>query len=266
MSNPILICEDNISIAWAKALREVRADQARSLCVSITGFEEGEVLEDENLRDLLDNLLRSKSVISARETSETIFPYHYWRQNSPTADELYTWYLERYLPRHRVRVRKVARGNTMETYFERLIAYRGFKVNNDSSVSVNIINQLQRIINVYTHYSRQNRSPSPSKFIATCLNPSVDNTNLEPYFKFPCLQQVGFSMSEGAVTVSGYYTIQYLMKRGYGNYLGLCYLGKFMSKETGLPLRRVNCFVGNPRPDNFTRAEIAPILEAIPRD
>ena len=56
------------------------------------------------------------------------------------------------------------------------------------------------------------------------------------------------------------------MKRGYGNYLGLCNLGQFMAKETGLPLARVNCFVGNPRIDNFTQAELAPIWEATPEN
>jgi len=263
MSKPILVNESNVSLAWGKAVWEVRKNQYRPLCVSITDFKSDEIEEIPEIRTTLNSLLREKAIVSARETSETIFPYHYWSPKKPTQEELFTWYREKYLPRHRARARLTPSHITAETYFERLVAYKGYK-EVGGEIEPETINQLERIINVYKHYSALGRNPSPSKFIATCLNPSTDNNNMSPYVSFPCLQQIGFSFAGGAVSVTGFYTIQYLMKRGYGNYLGLCYLGQFMARETGLPLARVNCFVGNPRVDSgFNKNNLGPILEYV---
>jgi len=43
---------------------------------------------------------------------------------------------------------------------------------------------------------------------------------------------------------SGFYASQYLFKRAYGNYLGLCRLGRFMAFQMGLKLVRLTCYAG----------------------
>lgn len=262
MSDSIQISENNLSIAWLKGLAEVLTHPNVPLCLSVFGLENG-IQEDSHIRETLNALLAGRGEVSIRETSETLFPYNFWLSKQPSSSELASWYTDRYLPRHRARVKKVKQGTPRETYFERLIAYPGFQ-ESQSGITPVKINQLDRIISTYTHYSAKGKNPSPSKYIATCLNPSVDNVGLSPYVPFPCLQQVGFSFVGGSITVNGFYTIQYLMKRGYGNYLGLCYLGQFMSKETGLPLARVNCFVGNPRVDGFSKKMLSPLLNLMP--
>lgn len=258
MSDTIQIAGENLSVAWVKALAAVMNNPNKPLCVSIFGLDGG-IREDTAIRSELNRLLQTHGEISVRETSETIFPYNYWMTKKPPSEELAAWYTERFLPRHKARVKKVRAGTPRETYFERLVAYTGYS-EESGQVTLIKINQLERILTVFKHYSAMGKNPSPSKYIATCLNPSVDNGGLSPYVPFPCLQQIGFSFVGGSVIVNGFYTIQYLMKRGYGNYLGLCYLGMFMSKETGLPLSRVNCFVGNPRADGFTRKELVALL------
>jgi hypothetical protein len=63
---------------------------------------------------------------------------------------------------------------------------------------------------------------------------------------FPCMQQVAFAPDgdQGTLSVSAFYASQYLFKRAYGNYLGLCRLGRFVAHEMGLRLERVTCYVG----------------------
>ncbi len=262
MSDVLQATGSNLSEVWLKAVSLVLDTPNKPLCVSIS-LPNNKILEDTAIRSELDSLLATKEKISVRETSETIFPINYWRTHQPSLSDLSAWYLHRYLPRHRARIRKVRQGTPRDTYFERLIAYPGFQ-QTKQGIKSSQINQLGHIIDTYKHYRSLGRQPSPSKYIATCLNPSIDNNNFAPYVPFPCLQQIGFAFSDESITVTGFYTIQYLMKRGYGNYLGLCYLGEFMSKETGLPLSRVNCFIGTPRVDNFSKNTLRSIFRRLP--
>jgi N-glycosylase/DNA lyase len=55
------------------------------------------------------------------------------------------------------------------------------------------------------------------------------------------LQQLSFAPSGKELTVTGYYMLQYAVDRAYGNYLGLCRLGRFMAQQMDLRLKRVIC-------------------------
>ena len=46
------------------------------------------------------------------------------------------------------------------------------------------------------------------------------------------------------VNVNAFYATQYAFERAYGNYLGLCWLGRFVAHEMGLTLASVSCFTG----------------------
>jgi hypothetical protein len=43
------------------------------------------------------------------------------------------------------------------------------------------------------------------------------------------------------MVATGFYIMQYAFDRAYGNYLGLCRLGRFMAKQLDVPLSRVVC-------------------------
>ncbi len=46
------------------------------------------------------------------------------------------------------------------------------------------------------------------------------------------------------MAVNGFYAMQYLFERAYGNYLGLCRLGNFVAHELGRELVQMNCMIG----------------------
>jgi hypothetical protein len=100
---------------------------------------------------------------------------------------------------------------------------------------------------------------------AACFDPVKDHTG-QKLRGFPCLQQVSLSYDdEGGLAVEAYYPTQYIFDRGYGNYLGLARLGRFMAHEMGLCLMRLNCFVAHPElGGDVTKEELRP-LEAVVR-
>jgi hypothetical protein len=80
---------------------------------------------------------------------------------------------------------------------------------------------------------------------AAVLYPLADLNNSRQQ-GFPCLQQIAFAhdRKRSSLTITGFYAMQYLFERAYGNYLGLERLGRFMAREMGLRLDRVVCISG----------------------
>ncbi len=225
MGRTLTIEEDNLSVAWARALfNVVEAGEISPLTVVISGFSDGEPKEVPAVRHLLDDALGADAKgLSCHEVANTIFPVSLW---NPRADrqQLYERYL-RIMPR----VLKYRR-NWHGVYFQRLIAYGHDKSYNGG------VNQLEHIIQTW-HGGNHRKSALQ----AAIFDPRKDHTN-QRMRGFPCLQQVAFAQqgSDG-LSVTGFYATQYIFERAYGNYLGLCRLGRFMAQEMGRQLTQVSC-------------------------
>lgn len=228
MSNnwePCVISEKNLSVGWAKAF--LRAMNPRKdlapLVFMINDFEKGEVREDSMIRGLLDRTLKSIGKQSCNTVANTIFPSSLWNPRAERG-KLFERYL-RILPR----IRKYP-GNRYGVYFERLIAFGngGAKVN-----------QLEHVIETYLGGNHRRSALQTAVF-----NPFRDHTN-QPQRGFPCLQHVTFARcGDRKLAVNGFYATQFLFERAYGNYLGLCRLGRFVAHELGLELVQMNCTIG----------------------
>ena len=78
------------------------------------------------------------------------------------------------------------------------------------------------------------------------------------------MQQVGFLPARGEfLTIVGFYPLEYIYERGYGNYLGLCRLGRFMAHELGLALVQMTCFVAVAQRGGVTKARLDPLKDRI---
>lgn len=88
-----------------------------------------------------------------------------------------------------------------------------------------------------------------------------------PRLAFPCLQQVGLAYDptdKNSLIVNAFYPTQFILDRAYGNYLGLCHLGAFLSHEIGVKLVQMNCFVGCAQLGNgVTKEGIKPLLDLL---
>ncbi len=232
----LLIEDDNLSRAWVRAFAALAAPGVESLAplvltVQIPG--DGSVSLVPAVGALVDAALTLRGTPSSGTTANTIFP-SFWNPDRPRS-ELYERY-HRMLPK----LRKDRR-NRYGIYFERLIAY-----GSDAAPR----NQLEYIIRTYARGNHRR-----SALQASILDPLRDETN-QRRREFPCLQQVSFLPDRHAgLAITGYYPMQYLVDRAYGNYLGLCRLGRFIAHEIGMPLTRMSCIAATARlGDKWTKA------------
>jgi thymidylate synthase len=221
-----LYIEDrDLSVAWGRALARAARDgkEVGSLIVSVTGFDENIVEETAAIRSALEGVLQAKGKQTVETVANTIFPLSLW---NPAADraQLFERYT-RVLPK----LRKASTANRYGLYFERMI----------TAGPKGQPNQLEHAIGTYTARSGVRRSALQ---VAT-FDPNRDHTTAA-FRGFPCLQHVTFAPSDGGLNVNAFYATQYLVERGYGNYLGLCRLGAFVAHELKLPLQRFTCLVG----------------------
>lgn len=238
MSDPILISEVNLSYAWAKAFLSIKksSDISPSMLVTVSEFEDGQPLEDEQIRDALNSELTSRGKYPIDVSALVVFPYKVWiRRGRPPCKEFSNWCLEKFIPRLKARDRNNRRG----LYFERMMGFRFY----DEQNRLHSRNQLAYIIDWWKKETQQNgRRPRRSGLQVACFDPRLDQIERQ-YLVFPCLQQIGFTYDKNGLIINAFYPTQFILDRAYGNYLGLCHLGMFMAYELNIKLSRMNCFV-----------------------
>lgn len=227
-AEPIVVRENNISVAWERALSALMTPGVSEIVPLQVLIEicDDHPVELENIREALDCELRANHQPLIDTVASTIFPLSMWNPELPR-EKLFERYLC-VLPA----LKKVPQ-NRNGLYFERFIAY-GDKQ----------IRQLEFIIK--SRLGENGRSPNPRRSMlqAAVFDPTRDLTN-QRQRGFPCLQQVSFApFGDRELAVHGFYATQYIFQKAYGNYLGLYNLGRFVAHELGLKLKRVTCFSG----------------------
>jgi hypothetical protein len=71
-------------------------------------------------------------------------------------------------------------------------------------------------------------------------------------------------MEGGGLGVNAFYATQQIVRKAYGNLLGLCRLGHFVASQTALTLERVTMFVGCEKIGGVpkTGTQLAPLVSA----
>jgi hypothetical protein len=246
---PLLIEDDDLSRAWVRAFAALNAPGVEALTplvltVRLPG--DGQVPQVPAVGALVDAALSSRGIPLSGTTANTIFP-NFWNPARPRS-ELFDRY-QKMLPKLRRE-----RLNCYGIYFERMIAYGPDGARR---------NQLEYIISTYTAGNHRR-----SALQASILDPARDQTN-QRRRHFPCLQQVSFLPDpQTGLTITGYYATQYIVDRAFGNYLGLCRLGRFVAHEIGLPLTRMTCVAATAQPGAgwtkaWGRAQLDPLCRAL---
>jgi hypothetical protein len=246
MTTREFIVDENLSYAWARAVRPMvgrgAVAEIAPLCVSITGFDDGVAREDLSIRDALDGSLAAANKQDCHTVANTLFPESLWNPSAPRSV-----FFERYgfsLPR----LLKASKKNRHGMYFQRLI--EGGPATHP--------NQLDFVIETYLSRKGVRRSALQ----VAVYNSQLDQTKAAQR-GFPCLQHVTFAPVGGDLNVNAFYATQYAFERAYGNYLGLCRLGRFVAHELGLTLARVTCFTGIMLRDGMPAASKKKLADAI---
>ncbi len=233
MNKGIFVSEyQNLSLAWADTFLQLMDKGVTELTpkiITVKDFNNQDADEDLELRRLLDRHLKNFKHHSCETVAGTIFPVSLWNPALPNnAQSLFERY-DKIWPR----VQKGNHENRFGVYFQRMTAYEP----EDSSGEP--INQLQRIIDTYNIGTHRR-----SNLQAAIFDPRRDHSKSR-IRGFPCLQQVAFAkVGDDGLAVTAFYPMQYIFDRAYGNYLGLCRLGKFMAAQMGLRMVQMTCFAG----------------------
>lgn len=244
--------DENLSVAWARAVRPMLArggpGEIAPMIVAVTGFDDGVPREDVGVRRALDKMLVDVDMQPSHTVANTLFPESLWNRAQPRA-----MLFDRYrsaLPR----LRKASTKNTHGLYFERMI----------TGGPETHPNQLDFIIETYTKRKGARRSGLQ----VGVFDPKIDQTPAAQ-LGFPCLQHVTFAPTRmepnrKGLCVNGFYATQYAFERAYGNYLGLCRLGRFVAQELGVPLVRMTCFTGILlHEDKVKASDVAPLAQVV---
>ena len=217
-----------LSTAWADAfhyLMDVAGGEATPLIVRIDVADGHMPSENADIRSCLDRHLFAQGGRSSQTTAATIFPISLWNPAHPdAAAELYRRY-ERIWPR----IKKHG-GNRYGVYFRRLTNY--------SPRTGEPVNQLKKIVEIYKAGNHRR-----SALQAVVFDP-VEDLNRQKQRGFPCLQQLAFCPTQAGLEVTAFFGSQFFFDRAYGNFVGLCDLGRFMASQLGFRFAGITSVAG----------------------
>jgi hypothetical protein len=251
MSKLYVAKSSNLSMAWVEVffqLMERGASELAPVVVTISEFDE------QSLPIQVPEIQRALNAVnnqSCRTVASTIFPNSLWTPDiDDDAQRLYARY-EKVWP-----VVAKCRPNRKGVYFRRLTAFSP-KGSGEESPAVN---QLAHIVDTFKRGNHRH-----SALQAAILDPTRDHTHNRQR-GFPCLQQVAFGVSDGTLEVTGFYALQHHVPKAYGNYLGLCWLGRFMAKQMELHLSQVTCIASSlklPLGDGYSKSGLTPLKNTL---
>mgnify|MGYP000339072236 CR=1 FL=1 len=246
---------NNLSVAWAQSFLKSMTrgiSELSPLVVTVSDIDNGIVNEDTEIRGLIDNFINqinsdptpSKKILNCHSVANTLFPLSMWNPDLPDdATALYKRY-EKAWPT----IKKCPQ-NKFGSYFRRLTAFQ-------PDESFKPVNQLKHIANTYNNEENHRRSALQ----ASVFDPLLDHSNSRQK-GFPCLQQVAFAPVENntGLSITGFYATQYLLDRAYGNYLGLCRLGRFMAKQLDMNFVRMTCIASVAKIGTPSKKQLRPL-------
>jgi hypothetical protein len=240
-----LIEAQTLSAAWVDALQATlnSAGKAVNLAVTWRGTD-----EDTQIRQAVDQFLEGRrkdalacdgkrhawTVWSVETVANTIFPVDLYLPQQ--GDEAISIFSELYMEG-----REFARSVSPEgEYCERLVAWPG------PDGPVNQLEVLAAKLRRVRDQHKGGRGALSSDYELAVADPSdsfdlriqAPGLNGSPY-GFPCLSHISVTIHGGELHLTAMYRNQHLVRKGYGNYLGLSRLGSALANEAGLPLGEV---------------------------
>jgi hypothetical protein len=240
----------NLSLAWAEVFLRLMEPGVSEIAPAVITISEFDVHSLPLQIPAIQWVIDAVNDQSCRTVANTIFPNSLWNPDAEDdARRLFTRY-ERIWP-----VVAKCRANSKGVYFRRLTAYAP-----ESGDERPPTNQLEHVIETYKRGNHRH-----SALQASIFDPTRDHSHSRRR-GFPCLQQVAFGVSEGNLEVTGFYALQHHVPKAYGNYLGLCWLGRFMAKQLGLRLSQVTCIASSlklPLGDGYSKSGLTPLKQAL---
>ncbi|WBB94469.1 hypothetical protein [Verrucosispora sp. WMMC514] len=226
----------NVSTAWLSVAGRLDGEPKRKAIHTVVRIVDP-VAETSSVREAMDALLAAKDLPSVDTVANTIFPAAIASSSRDHA-ELVQRYVRMY-PLLQKRFPQNRRG----TYFHRLIQYPG---------SDGPFDQIGAVIS-RIRTERDGGNPKQARYETALAVADDAAANVPVYIPgrdnnamaFPCLSHCSFQLdTEGRVHLLATYRSQYLVQRGYGNYLALGQLLAHVAEQTGLQVGHLTVVAG----------------------
>jgi hypothetical protein len=261
-----VVIAENLSNAWIETTKMVQAQPGNRAFHTVTRIMEP-VVEGAAIRAGCDALVAAYGMMSIDTVANTIFP-HAMAEASASPKDL----VERYLASYQ-QVRRFA-PNNKGTYFGRIVAHAS--PNGPIDQLVPLVEKLRREASARTPMSARYevRISGPNDVddevadgddiaaaaqVRTAGAASVDVPIYSPDHDtnrrgFPCLSMLSFQLDGNRVHLFAQYRYEYLVAKGYGNYLGLAQLLEYVASEAGLVPGEMTIAAGRVQTDASERA------------
>ncbi|MGL5826776.1 MAG: hypothetical protein ACRCYU_18495 [Nocardioides sp.] len=251
------VAAENLSIAWLETTKLVLSNAGSKAFHTVTRIEQPS-LEDQTIRAGCEALLRTKGHQHIDTVANTIFP-RAMAEAARTPGEL----VERYRTSYPL-IRRFG-ANKKGTYFGRIVEHPSPSGEHDQLVP--LIDKLRREAKARTpmsaRYEVRVADPEDNSADANDVLQASDMVGLDvPVFSphrdtsrraFPCLSMLSFQLDGDHVHVLAQYRYEYLISKGYGNYLGIAQLLSYVATEAELMPGRMTVSCGRVQVDGSER-------------
>jgi hypothetical protein len=258
---PRVVEAKTLSEAWLETVLVVVRQPGQAMFHTVTTIQ-CPPAEDQALRDRCDALASATGKKDISEVANTIFPAAMASLTPEPAD---------LVARYRAAYPTIRRfpGNHRGTYFGRLVCYPGQRGDidqlcplidklrrestNDRPKSVRYEVNLQEAgdadpVREDTAPEEHDEEPvqkGNDSSVAAIIRGERDNSPMG----FPCLSMYSFQLDHGRVHLLAHYRYEYLIARGYGNYLGLTRLLGYVAGSAGLEVGQLTVVTGRAKVD-----------------
>lgn len=256
-----------VSEAWLNAVQAVDSAPRRRLFHLVTRIGDP-VTEEPRIRAVADGLLSDLGHAPVDTVANTIFPAHL-AAASAGPGELAQRYRKMYPT-----LRRLHKSNRRGTYFGRIVAHPAADGERDQLAD--LIGRLKTELRTpgpkSARYEMNISGPGELAPPAEACSDaeSTDGGPVHVYaadkdtspMGFPCLSFCSFQLDGGTLHMIAQYRYQYLIERGYGNYLGLGQLLGYVCAAAGLRPGELMIIAGVAAVDSAARYRITRLAEA----
>lgn len=229
----------DISSGWREAVRALLAQPGGKtvhLLVRILNPTLEDAAVREAVQSLIDEINRSRSdaqhLPDIDTTRNTIFPAR-WAARNPEPADLAAYYHARYTKDGLLGFRENARG----TYFGRVVAYPRGEDEEPGDQLTDTVRKLREEL--------RNPGPKSSRYEINIYNERIDRNPMG----FPCLAHLSVHLHERRLHMQAIYRNEVLVGRGYGNFLGLAQLQRYIASAAAVETGELLMTIGHAQLD-----------------
>lgn len=234
------ILASDLSTGWVEAVRVLLAQpslKAVHLLIRILDPTQEDPAVREAVQALIDEINssrpESKHLPDIDTTRNTIFPAG-WAARNPEPANLAAYYRARYTKDGLRGFRENLRG----TYFGRIVAYpRG----DDEEPGDQLTDTVRKLRAELEAAERGHTGPKSSRYEINIYNERCDRNPMS----FPCLAHLSVHLHERQLHMQAIYRNEVFVGRGYGNFLGVAELQRYMASAANLDVGELLMTIGH---------------------